>query len=90
MVRLLRDSKHEDDDAKMGRVASPKVQMLHLETVEETQEESRKPNEIGDSGMASMGSKQLPKSLLAYVKERTYTKGNLKRKTRTGRIHEHP
>ena len=58
-VRMKSDSKYEDNNAQMGRVASPKIQMLHLETVEETKGESRKPNEIGDSGMASKGSEQL-------------------------------
>ena len=90
MAGLLRDCKHEDNNAKMGRMATPKIQMLYLEAMEETKKEGGEPNAIGDSRMASMGGEQLPESLLAYVKKWTYTKGNLKRKTRTGRIHKHP
>ena len=90
MAGLLRDRKHEDNNAKMGRMVPPQIQKLHLEAMEETKEKSGKPNENGNPGMASMGSKQLSKGLLAHVEEWTCAKGNLKRKTRTGRIHEHP
>ena len=58
--------------------------------MEEAQEEGRKPNEIGNTGMASMGGEQLSKSLLAHGEERSCTKGDNKRKTRTGRIRQHP
>ena len=71
-------------------MASPPLQKLYLETMEETQEESRKPNEIGNTGMAGMGGKQLSESLLAHGEERSCAKGDLKRKTRTGRILQHP
>ena len=66
-------------------VVSP-IQMLHLETMEETQNKSKESHTIGDTRVAGMGSKQLPESLLAHGKEWSCTKGYLKRKTRTGRI----
>ena len=49
MAGLLRDCKHEDNNAKMGRMATPKIQMLHLEAMEETKKEGGEPNAIGDS-----------------------------------------
>ena len=90
MVGLLRDSKHEDYNARMGQVAASPYPYVHLETMEETQEESRKPGEIGNTGMASKGGKQLSESLLAHGEERPCPKGDLKRKTRTGGILQHP
>ena len=90
MAGLLRDSKHEDDDARMGQVASPPIQVLHLETMEETQNEGRKSNETGDSGMAGTGGEQLSESLLAHGEEQSCPEGNLKRKTRTGWILQYP
>jgi len=58
--------------------------MLHLETVEEAQNEGTEPNETGNTGVAGEGGKQLPESLLAHGEERSCPTGNLKRKTRTG------
>ena len=60
--------------------------MLYLETMEETQKESKEPHSIGHTRMAGAGSKQLPESLLAYGQEWSRAAGNLKRKTRTDRI----
>ena len=74
----------------MERLAAQENSHVYLETMEETQEEGRKPNATGNTGMAGMGGKQLPKSLLAHGKERSCPKGNLKRKTRTGRILQYP
>ena len=45
---------------------------------------------IGHTGMAGVGSKQLPESLLAHGKEWSCAAGNLNRKTRTGRILQYP
>lgn len=57
-----------------------------LETMEETQDESKEPHAIGDTRVAGVGCKQLPESLLAHGKEWSCTEGTLKRKTRTGGI----
>ena len=59
------------------------IQMLYLEAMEETQNDGREPYATGDTGMAGVGGKQLPKSLLAHDKEWSRSEGNLKRKTRT-------
>ena len=66
------------------------IQVLYLETMEETQSKGKEPYAVGDTGMAGMGGEQLPESLLAHGKERTCPKGTLKRKTRTGGILQHP
>ena len=71
-------------------MAAPPIQVLHLETMEETQNEGREPYEAGDTGVAGMVGKQLPESLLAHGEERSCAEGNLKRKTRTGRMLQHP
>ena len=63
---------------------------VHLETMEETQDKSKEPYAIGDTRVAGKGGKQLPESLLAHGEERSCTKGNLERKTRTGRILQYP
>ena len=44
MVRLLRGSKYEDDDAKMGRVAETTNPNVHPETMEETKNPDGKPD----------------------------------------------
>ena len=61
-----------------------------LKTMEETQDESKEPHAIGDTRVAGKSGKQLPESLLAHGEERSCTKGNLERKTRTGRILQYP
>ena len=64
--------------------------MLHLETMEETQNESKEPHAVGDTGVAGTGGELLPESLLAHGEEWSCTKGTLKRKTRTGGILQYP
>ena len=71
-------------------MAAQKVPMLYLETMEEAQKESKESHSIGHTGMAGVGSKQLPESLLAYGKEWSCAAGNLERKTRTGWILQYP
>ncbi len=58
----------------------------------ETMEEARKgeSHSTGYTGMAGVGREQLPESLPAHGWERPCTAGNLERKTRTGRILQHP
>ena len=55
MAGLLRDSEHEDNHAGMGRVAALPIQVLYLETVEETQNKGKEPYAAGNTGMAGMG-----------------------------------
>ena len=90
MAGLLRDSEHEDDDATMGRMASPPLPLLYLEAMEDAENKGKESNATGHTGMASEVGEQLPKVLLAHGEERPCTEGNLKRKTRTGRILQYP
>ena len=60
--------------------------MLHLETMEKTQNQSEKSHAAGDTRVAGVDCKQLPESLLAHGEEWSCTEGTLKRKTRTGGI----
>ena len=71
-------------------MAAPPNPNVHLEAVEEAQNESEELDTTGDSRMAGEGCKQLPESLLAHGKKWPYPKGNLERKTRTGGILQHP
>ena len=64
--------------------------MLHLETMEETQDENKEPYAIGNTRVAGKGGEQLPESLLAHGEEWSCTKGTLKRKTRTNGILPYP
>ena len=41
----------------MGRMAAKKVPVRYLETMEETQKESKEAHSIGYTGMAGVGSK---------------------------------
>ncbi len=59
MAGLLRDSKHEDNDAKMGRVAPPKVSDVYLETMEISWNESEEPDKVGNAQVASLQEREL-------------------------------
>lgn len=74
----------------MGWVAAPPVQMLYLETMEETREEGKEPDAAWDTGMAGVGGEQLSESLLAHGEEWPCAKGNLNGKARTARIQKYP
>ena len=78
MAGLLRDSEHEDNDAEMGRVVTVPFSGVYLETMEESKNKSQKSNEIGTSGMASLRSSVLWKSLLESSTPSKCTMGNLK------------
>ena len=54
MAWLLRNCKHEDNHAGMGRLAAPEAPDVHLEAMEETEDESGKPHEAGRPGMAGL------------------------------------
>ena len=90
MAGLHRDSEHEDDNGRLGRVATLPLSDVHLEAVEESKNKSQKSDEIGNSGMASLRSGVLWKSLLESSTSPKRPMGNLKQKTRTGRILQHP
>ena len=54
MAGLLRDSEHEDDDARLGRMAAPPLSDVHLEAMEEPKDKDKESHEIGTSRMASL------------------------------------
>ena len=54
MAWQLRNRKHEDDHAGMERLASSENPDVYLETMEEAENESAKPYEVGRAGMARL------------------------------------
>jgi hypothetical protein len=54
MAWLLRNRKHEDDHAGMGRLASPENPDVHLEAMEEAENESAKSYEVRRARMACL------------------------------------
>ena len=54
LAGLLRDWKHKDNNAKMGRVAKKKIPLLHLETVETPQNEGEEPCKPGNAPVAGL------------------------------------
>ncbi len=90
LVGLLRDCKHEDDNAELGRMAAKKMPLLYLEAVEEPQNESEESNKAGNSRVGGLQVWKLPKGLLAIVRNDNSQPGYIKRKTRTSGILQHP
>ena len=86
MAGLLRNSEHEDNDAKMGRVAEKKAPGVHLEAMEESQDESEESNDVGNAKMASLQKRKLTKGILGGCRKWNSHPHNNKQKTRTGRI----
>ena len=86
MAGLLRDSEHEDDDAKIGRVAAPPFTDVYLETVEESTDESKEPDEVGDAPMAGIQEWKLSEGVLGSCRKRYSHAHNNKQETRSSRI----
>ena len=78
------------DDAKMGRMAEEKISLLYLETVEASQNKSEEPCEVGNAEMAGIQERKLSEGILGNCRKRYAHKDHYKRKTRTGRILQHP
>ena len=76
----------KDDNAGMGRLAAPENPDVHLETMEEAKNESRKPKEAGLAGMASLRGGVLPEGLLEQCETCQRTNGDYEQETRTSRI----
>ena len=70
----------------MGRLAAPENPDVHLETMEEAKNESRKPKEAGLAGMASLRGGVLPEGLLEQCETCQRTNGDYEQETRTSRI----
>lgn len=90
MAWLLRDSEHEDNDAGMGRLAATQMPELHLEAMEATKDESKESDSARHPGLGCLQIRQLSQRLLAIVGDNNSRESNLKQKTRTGRILQHP
>ena len=90
MAGLLRDSKHEDNDAKMGRVAPPEVSDVYLETMEEAQNQSRELDKAGSAERKGMDSCKNSKGILAMCCDADCTGRSLKRNTRPCWILQYP
>lgn len=67
MAGLLRDYEHEDNGAKMGRVAKTATPCLHLEIMEERQDESEESDDTGNAEMASPQKRKLKKGCWAIT-----------------------
>ena len=70
MAWLLRNRKHEDDHAGMGRLASSENPDVYLETMEAAKNEGEESDETWTPGLARPRSCLLPKSILALRKTR--------------------
>ena len=70
MAWLLRNRKHEDNDAGMGRLASPEDPDVHLEAMEEAESESREPDETGYAKMEGLSERQFPQGILGGCRKR--------------------
>ena len=86
MAGLLRDYEHEDNGAKMGRVAKTATPCLHLEIMEERQDESEESDDTGNAEMASPQKRKLKKGMLGDYREWNSRPYDNKQKTRTGRM----
>ena len=87
---LLRNCEYEDNDAKMGRMAAKKVPMLYLETMETPKNKSEEFNETRDASVAGSPERKHSEGILGNCGERHSPTHYHKRKTRTGRILQHP
>ena len=59
---------------------------VHLEAMEESQDESEESNDIGNAKMASLQKRKLTKGILGGCRKWNSYPYNNKQKTRTGRI----
>ena len=87
---LLRDSEHKDNDARMGRMATPPFPDVHMEAMEETQNESEEPDDTGNAGVASLPERKHKEGILGGCRKWDTHPHNNKQKTRTSRILQYP
>lgn len=86
MAELLRDSVNEAENGTMGRMASTSNPSIHLEAMEETENQIKKPCEAGRAGILRIYGSQQPKGLLVYGEHRSCEKRHNKRKAHTRRV----
>ena len=83
MTELLRDSVPKDENAGMGRMAAAPNPSIHLEAMEETEDQIEKPCEARRAGILRTYGRQQPKGLLVYGEHGSRDKRHNKRKTHT-------
>ncbi len=67
-------------------MAEKKVSLLHMETAEETQNESKEPDEAGNAAVAGLQERELSEGILGGCRKRYSHAHNNKQKTRGSRI----
>ena len=70
----------------MGRVTAPQILELHLETVEESTDESKESDEIRNAPMAGIQEWKLSEGVLGSCWQRYSHAHNNKQETRSSRI----
>ena len=83
MTELLRDSVPKDENAGMGRMAAAPNPCIHLEAMEETEDQTQEPHEARGAGILRTYGRQQPQRLLVYAEHRSRDKRHNKRKTHT-------
>lgn len=83
MVELLRDSVPKDENAGMGRMAAAPNPCIHLEAMEETEDQTQEPHEARCAGMLRTYGRQQPQRILVYGEHGSRDKRHNKRKTHT-------
>ena len=83
MAELLRDSVPKDENAGMGRMAAAPNPCIHLEAMEETEDQTQEPHEARGAGILRIYGRQQPKGLLVYGEHGSRDKRHNKRKTHT-------
>ena len=83
MAELLRDSVPKDENAGMGRMAAAPNPCIHLEAVEETEDQTQEPHEARCAGILRTYGRQQPQRILVYGEYGSRDKRHNKRKTHT-------
>ena len=83
MAELLRDSVPKDENAGMGRMAAASNPCIHLEAMEETEDQTQEPHEARCAGILRTYGRQQPQRLLVYGEHGSRDKRHNKRKTHT-------
>lgn len=83
MAELLRDSVPKDENAGMGRMAAAPNPCIHLEAMEETEDQTQEPHEARCAGILRTYGRQQPQRILVYGEYGSRDKRHNKRKTHT-------
>ena len=83
MAELLRDSVPKDENAGMGRMAAAPNPCIHLEAMEETEDQTQEPHEARCAGILRTYGRQQPQRILVYGEHGSRDKRHNKRKTHT-------